>query len=94
MSQQVNDTAITVVVADRRPSRWHTALVVRELRFLAPLENENRWTDLLAVLIATDPVAAARQLRLGNITGRQVPCAAHLLAAETPAMPAPITIKS
>jgi len=72
MSQQVNDTAITVVVADRRPSRWHTALVVRELRFLAPLENENRWTDLLAVLIATDPVAAARQLRLGNITGRQV----------------------
>jgi hypothetical protein len=42
------------------------------MRFLVPLENENRWTDLLAVLIATDPVAAARPLRLGNITGRQV----------------------
>lgn len=42
------------------------------MRFLVPLENENRWTDLLAVLIATDPAAAARPLRLGNITGRQV----------------------
>jgi len=54
--------------------------VVRELRFLVPLENENRWTDLLAVLIATDPVPAARPLRLGNITGRQVTVAREVRA--------------
>jgi hypothetical protein len=60
--------------------RWHTAPVVREMRLLVPLENENRWTDLLAVLIATDPVAAARTLRLGNITGRQVTVAREVRA--------------
>jgi hypothetical protein len=50
------------------------------MRFLVPLENENRWIDLLAVLIATDPVAAARPLRLGNITGRQVTVAREVRA--------------
>jgi hypothetical protein len=36
--------------------------------FVVPLENENRWTDLLAVLIATDPAAAAGPLGLGSVT--------------------------
>lgn len=54
--------------------------MVCEMRFLVPLENENRWTDLLAVLIATDPVAAARPLRLGTTAGRQVTVAREVRA--------------
>jgi hypothetical protein len=46
--------------------------VVRNLRFIVPLENENRWTDLLAVLISNDPVAVAGPLGLGDIEGREV----------------------
>lgn len=46
--------------------------MVRNLRFIVPLENENRWTDLLAVLISTDPVAAAGPLDLGHVEGREV----------------------
>ena len=46
--------------------------MVSNLRLLVPLENENRWTDLLAVLISTDPAAAAAALDLGDITGRVV----------------------
>lgn len=46
--------------------------MVRELRLLVPLENENRWTDLLAVLISTDLAAAAGVLGLGDINGREV----------------------
>jgi hypothetical protein len=48
------------------------APVVRNLQFIVPLENENRWTDLLAVLICTDPAAAAGPLALGDVEGREV----------------------
>jgi len=30
-----------------------------DIGHLVPLDNENRWTDLLAVLIEADPVSAA-----------------------------------
>jgi hypothetical protein len=46
--------------------------VVRNLRFIVPLDNENRWTDLLAVLISTDPIAAAGPLGLADVEGRDV----------------------
>jgi hypothetical protein len=46
--------------------------VVRNLRFVVPLENENRWSDLLAVLVCTDPVAAAGALFLGEVQGRDI----------------------
>jgi hypothetical protein len=46
--------------------------VVRNLRFVVPLENENRWSDLLAVLICTDPVAASGPLSLGDVAGHEV----------------------
>lgn len=34
---------------------------------LVPVENENRWTDLLAVLIETDPAGVAQpgEMRCG-----------------------------
>jgi hypothetical protein len=44
----------------------------RALGYVVPLENENRWTDLLAVLISTDPSAAAGVLGLGDVSGREV----------------------
>lgn len=50
----------------------HTERVVRGLRLLVPVENENRWTDLLAVLISTDPTAAADLLGLGDVRGGDV----------------------
>jgi hypothetical protein len=46
--------------------------VVRNLRFIVPLDNENRWTDLLAVLISTDPIAAAGPLNLADVADRDV----------------------
>ena len=46
--------------------------MVRGLRFLVPVDNENRWTDLLAVLISTDPSAVAELLSLGDVHGRDV----------------------
>jgi hypothetical protein len=39
---------------------------------LVPVENENRWTDLLAVLISTDPTAGADLLGLGEVRGGDV----------------------
>lgn len=46
--------------------------MVGNLGLLVPLESENRWTDLLAVLIATDPAAAAGVLGLRDVAGREL----------------------
>lgn len=45
--------------------------MVVDLGLLVPLENENRWTDLIAVLIATDPATAAAVLGLDDVAGRR-----------------------
>jgi hypothetical protein len=45
---------------------------VLDLGYVVPPENENRWTDLLAVLILADPGAAAGPLGLGEIGDRPV----------------------
>jgi hypothetical protein len=37
-----------------------------------PLENENRWTGLLAVLISTGAVAVAAPLGLGDVAGHEI----------------------
>jgi hypothetical protein len=58
----------------------HTGHVVRDLRFVVPLENENRQTDLLAVLISTDPVAVAGPLNLGDVENREVTVSRDRLA--------------
>lgn len=42
------------------------------IRHLVPLENENGWSDLLAVLIETDPVPVAEHLDLGPVAAAQV----------------------
>lgn len=54
--------------------------MVRNLRFIVPLENENRWTDLLAVLVSTDPLAAAGPLSLGDVRNRNVTIAREVRA--------------
>ena len=54
--------------------------MVRDLGLLVPLENENRWTDLLAVLVATDPATAADMLGLGDVTGHRVTLAREVRA--------------
>jgi hypothetical protein len=46
------------------------AAVVLSLAHLLPLHNENRWSDLLAVLIEADPDSASRPLALGNQLGQ------------------------
>ena len=46
--------------------------MVGNLRFIVPLENETRWSDLLAVLIFNDPVIVADVLGLGDVHGRVV----------------------
>jgi hypothetical protein len=46
--------------------------MLTDIHLLVPLENENRWTDMLAVLIRNDPAAAAVAFDFGDITGRTV----------------------
>jgi hypothetical protein len=41
------------------------------LRFLLPASNENRWTDLLASFIETDPQPLAKLLNLAGPYGVQ-----------------------
>jgi hypothetical protein len=50
--------------------------------FVVPLENENRWSDLLAVLIVTDPAAAAGPLGLGDVAGHEVTVEREVRAGE------------
>lgn len=41
-----------------------------DIRFALPINSENRWSDLLAVLIATDPEPVCRSLRLDASPGQ------------------------
>lgn len=43
-----------------------------EIRFALPINSENRWSDLLAVLIATDPKPACELLGLDAAPGQVV----------------------
>lgn len=52
------------------------------LGFLVPLSNENRWTDLLAALICSDPSAAAKPLGLVDASSSQVEVAREVRADE------------
>lgn len=54
--------------------------MVADIGLLVPVENETRWTDLLAVLIATDPAAAAGVLGIGDVADREVTVAREVRA--------------
>lgn len=48
-----------------------SSISAREMRHIVPLDRENRWSDLLAVLIEADPASAAELLGLSD-RSRQV----------------------
>ncbi len=57
--------------------------MLKDIQLLVPFDNENRWTDMLAMLIRNDPAAAAIALDLGDITGRDVTIQREVLAARS-----------
>lgn len=48
------------------PFAGQSSPVTLDISHIVPLDNENRWTDLLAVLIEADPAAPAALLGLGD----------------------------
>lgn len=49
--------------------------------WLVPLDNENRWSDLLALLAVNDPRCAAAAFGLGQVDGRSVTVEREVSAA-------------